>query len=109
MSSINVFAQHGKNYFTTAKNAVYGKHFIRGAQYDELQGVLNVNIRLQRARGKPLLKWGDAAPDVCKRISVFSISSFDRHLQKHLFLTSLGATVLQQVLVDRYKTMQTPA
>ena len=42
-------------------------------------------------------------------IKIGDIDSFKRHLQRHLYLTPVGEWVLQHVLVDHYKTMQTPA
>ena len=38
MSIINVSKHHGSNYFTTAKNAVFGEcAYVQGTQYKELQ------------------------------------------------------------------------
>ena len=108
---INVSNHHGSNYFTTAKNSVFGEcAYVQGAQYKELQSLLNISIRLRRLSGEvPLLEWGENAPKECKRIGVYDIDSFKRHLQRHLYLTPVGEWVLQHVLVDHYKTMQTPA
>ena len=98
------------NYFTVAKNAVYGaRAFLKGAQYRELQDLLNNNIRVGvDDSGAALLRWSDDCPPVFRRLHIKSGAAFNRDLQPYLKLTHRGEGRLQKVLIDFYKTMIDP-
>jgi hypothetical protein len=108
---INVFqfVDH-YNYFTVAKNAVYGaSSFIKGDQYRELQELLNDHIRVGADHsGAALLKWSDDCPPVFRRLHIKSGAAFNRDLQPYLKLTHRGEGRLQKVLIDFYQTMIDP-
>ena len=104
MSLINVFHNDwiGKNYFTTAKCATYGRGMVTGSKYSDLQELLNENIRLAKGvnRVHPYLVWGEYAPPNLP--SLFHPDSFNTALQKYIYLTWEGKEQLQEVLVEHY-------
>ena len=108
---INVyqFSDH-YNYFTVAKNAVYGANsFLKGDQYRELQDLLNDNIRGGvDESGASLLRWSDDCPPNYKNLHIRSGAAFDKDLQRYLKLTHRGEGRLQKVLMEHYKTMIDP-
>ena len=92
----------GKNYFATAKCATYGKGFVTGTKYSDLQELLNENIRLTKGvnRVHPYLRWGEYAP--ANRPSLYHTDSFKKELQPYIYLTWDGKERLQEVLVEHY-------
>ena len=104
-NQINVYLYSGQNYFKQAKNAVYGPgSFLSGADYKELQELLNRHIRNFRF----LLTWSKSAPAHVQALPMLCTAAFNPRLQKHLRLTDLGEAQLQEVLEEHYGTMRTP-
>ena len=96
---ICVFDHADKNYFTCAKDALFGNGaFLRGHDYIELQELLNSEIRTDHH----LVKWSDDAPNHIRRIDILSKKSYARCHQKWLKLTHMGEGRLQRVLTERY-------
>ena len=92
----------GKNYFTTAKCAVYGRGYVSGTKYINLQELLNENIRLAKGvnRVHPYLVWD--APANLQLPNLYNSDSFNDALAKYMYLTEAGKERLQEVLVDHY-------
>ena len=106
MKLINVWDRtlRDKNYFDTAKCAVYGRAFLHGAKYQELQKILNDEMRSERGPGSthPYLEWSEDAPPGLP--SLYHPDSFQRAVQPYIDLTLEGAKRLQGLLVDRFGT-----
>ena len=95
----------GKNYFATAKCATYGKGFVTGSKYSDLQELLNENIRLAKGvkkRVHPYLVWDEYAPANLHLPNLYNPDSFKPALQKYIYLTEAGKKQLQEVLVEHY-------
>ena len=96
---ICVFEHADKNYFTCAKDSLFGAGaFISGHDYYELQDLLNSEIRTDHH----LVKWADEAPARVREIDILSKKSYARCHQKWLKLSHMGEGRLQRVLTDRY-------
>ena len=105
MSAICVFDHAHKSYFNCAKDSVFGDGaFISGAEYSELQSLLNDKIRTN----VHLVKWADDAPDDVREIDILSPRSYAKCHSKWLKLTGMGEGRLQLVLTERYGTMREP-
>ena len=106
MKLINVWDRtlRDKNYFDTAKCAVYGRAFLHGAKYQELQKILNNEMRSARGPSSthPYLQWSVDAPPGLP--SLYHPDSFQRAVQPYIDLTLEGAKRLQGLLVDRFGT-----
>ena len=104
-----------KNYFNTAKDAVYGKSaFLSGAKYQKLQQILNDWMRLERphwmranSNKHPYLVWSKHAPSDAPNL--YDARSFNPRLQKFIDLTYRGRERLQEVLVEQYGEYQLKA
>ena len=115
MELIDVADQWGKNYWNTAKDAVYGKKaFLSGAKYQELQQVLNDEIRLAHPHWMrddddkhPYLEWNKDAPKDAPNL--YDARSFNPRLQKYIDLTYFGRERLQEVLIEQYGEYQLKA
>ena len=106
MSAICVFDHAHKSYFNCAKDSVFGDGaFISGAEYSELQSLLNDKIRTN----VHLVKWADDAPDDVREIDILSQASFRRCNAKWLKLTGMGEGRLQLVLTEHFGTMREPS
>ena len=117
MELINVWTPEvvKKNYFNSAKDAVYGKKaFLSGAKYQELQQVLNDWMRLERGHWMspennkhPYLQWNKDAPSDAPNL--YDARSFNPRLQKFIDLTYFGRERLQEVLIEQYGEYQLKA
>ena len=106
MPAICVFDHAHKSYFNCAKDAVYGDGaFLEGAEYTELQNLLNTEIRTN----VHLVQWSDDAPDDVREIDILSQASFRRCNAKWLKFTNMGLGRLQVVLERHYGTMREPS
>ena len=94
------------NYFTTAKRAVFGNALVIGKQYDELQRLLNENMRLSARKYTlhPNLQWSERAPK--PRPSLYDMRSFEKEWQRFIDLTYFGRVKLQEVLTNHYGEFQ---
>lgn len=108
MPIINVWDRTllGKNYFSTAKCAVYGRAFLQGEKYKELQKLLNDGMRKKRGpdSAHPYLRWKENAPSGLP--SLYHEDSFKLNLQPFIELTWEGKERLQGLLVDRFGNYQ---
>ena len=103
MPPINVSRHRTKNYWNTAKDAVFGNHaFIQGTQLKTLQQLINGWVRTERR----FLTWGRRAPAWVREISITAGESYNRALQPFLQLTDAGRLHLQTILTDAYGNEQ---
>ena len=110
MEHIDVADQWGKNYWNTAKDAVYGKNaWIQGVKYNALQDLLNTKIRSAEILGQtqhPYLQWSDRTPRYFKKLNLYDTRSYDKGAQPYLELTCDGKVYLQRILNKHYGLFQ---
>ena len=110
MELIDVADQWGKNYWNTAKDAVYGNNaWIQDFKYNDLQDLLNTKIRSAQILGQtqhPYLQWSDRTTRYFKKLSLYDKRSYDKGAQPYLELTCDGKVYLQRILNKHYGLFQ---